>query len=151
MQVEVDASGKVKRKQQQDMAVVFANGKQWSILIPRKVKDQAHQAYQRHKRGKRNVEVRVLLLSIFVYLLLRDHIIALTKITIDREYPAHENIIRDHILNLFRCQGVTVERDKITVGKVKPGSAADKLAWRVSHHLVTPDRVLTLGDIIAEF
>jgi len=115
------------------------------------VKDQALQAFQRHKRGNRNAEVRELLFSIFVYPLLRDHIIALTKITIDREYPGHENIIRDHILNLIRRQGVTVERDNFTVGKVKPGSAADKLAWRVSHHLVTPDRVLTLGDIIAEF
>ena len=52
MDVEVDASGKVERKQRQDMAVVFSNGKQGSILIPKKVKDQALDAYQLHKKGK---------------------------------------------------------------------------------------------------
>jgi hypothetical protein len=83
--------------------------------------------------------------------LLKDHIHDLQYVTIDRECPGHEHLIRDHILNLFRRRGVRVEPDRIPVGEVKPGSPADKLAWRVANGLVEPDLEVRLADILAEF
>ena len=151
MDVEIDASGKIERKQRMDMAVAFANGKSGSILIPQKVKDQAFEAYKRHKRGKRQEQTKALLLAIFIYLLLRDHISSLEKIIIDREYKGHEALMRQHIINLFGRQGIVVYKDQIEFGEVGKKSPAHFLAWRVAHHEVESDRMITLEEIIAEF
>ncbi len=85
MDIEIDASGKVEPKQRQDMAVAFADGKQGSILIPQKVKNQALETYQRRRRSK-HPRVKALLFALLVYLLLRDHITELDRVKLDREY-----------------------------------------------------------------
>ncbi len=150
MHVEVDQSGKI-GDTKVPTVLAFADTESFAILIPATVKRDCLQALR--QLGKSGTTLYLDLFAIGLYLLLRDHIRKFTLVTIDIEYPGHENKIKEHLLNLLVRAGVSVEADRIRFDRIHVGGkkprAHDK-AYYTYHGEQRPDRVITLEEILAE-
>lgn len=109
MKIEIDQSGKI--EQTNRLAVVgFANGRSGTIIISAKEKQLVRSQFRKVS------EPRVLIYKMFsalIYLLIRDYIDELDQIVIDREYPGHERLIKDHLTQLIRINKPTIDPEII--------------------------------------
>ena len=148
MQIEVDQSGKI-GKTNEDTILAFSNGKQFTVLIPRSVK-------QRCLRELRNqgYEPHTIYLQMFViglYFLLREHMQRVALVIIDIEYQGYEVKIRRFLLNLLRRDGLNVDKTQIGFGYIGKDSPAHTLAISTYRKEKVARLVLTFEDIVREF
>jgi hypothetical protein len=147
---EIDQSGRIDQTDR-DTVLAVANGIQYSVLFPKAEKVACLQMLRQRWSGRTPASLYVLLFATLLYFLIREHITKLDYVTIDVELETHESRIKEHLLNLFRRRGVTVDPGKIGFGHVGKKSPAHQLAWRVYNRKAEPSRVLTADDVLAEF
>lgn len=150
MHVQVDQSGKV-GDTKVPTVLAFANGDSYAILIPATVKrDCLHTLRQ---WGKSGTTLYLEIFAIGLYLLLKDHMERLSLVTIDVEYPGHDNKVKERLLYLLRRAGISVRSDQIRFalihrGKKKP--PAHNKAYYTYRGDESPDRTISLEEILAE-
>lgn len=125
--VEVDQS--IKIEQSGPTVLAFSNGIAWAILIPSDVKRAAMRAVA--NRGKPTYEAYLYVFAAGVYLLLRDYLPQIRRITIDIEYEGKEGKIRSVLLEFIRKQMPDFESDTIIFAHVGKSSPADAKARAV--------------------
>jgi hypothetical protein len=112
MRVEIDQSGRIEETNR-DTIIAFSNDRQLSIRIPRRVKCQLLEIFQ--QQGKPTVfKYKVFALGIVILLRKSEITPKNLSLIIDREYPGHEDSIRDIIWSRV---GREVEIDFESVGK----------------------------------
>lgn len=150
MYVEVDQSGKI-GDTKVPTVLAFANSDSYAIFIPATVKRDALKALR--QLGKSGTTLYLELFAIGLYLLLKDHIQKANLVTIDIEYPGHNDKIKERLLHLLQRAGVSLEADQIRFDLIHQGgkkpSAHDK-AYYTYHGEIEPDRVITLEDFLNE-
>ncbi len=146
--VEVDQSGKIEDTKE-DSVLAFANGKQYSILIPATVKRDCIQALRLQGRPASTFYLQ--LYTIALYFLLREHIATLSRVSIDSEYMGQEVRIQEFLLNLLHRHGYQASAHQLYFTSVGKSSPAHTVAWETLRKKRQPDRVLTLEELLGEF
>ncbi len=146
--VDVDQSGKVGFTGE-DTVLAFANGMQFSILIPATVLRECLRVLR--ARGYSGTTLYTQLFATGLFFLLRDAIGQLARVVIDVEYPGQDNMIKVYVVNLLRRDGKQVEADQIQFAHIGKKSPAHELAIDTLRRRRKPDRVVTLEEIVGQF
>jgi len=146
--VQVDQSGKI-GDTKVPTVLAFSNAVGYAILIPATVKRACIQELRR--RGKSGTTLYLQLFATGLYLLLKDYIQDLALVTIDVEYPGHDAEIKLYFLNLLRRAGIVVPAARIRFQHIGKKSGAHKRAKAVFTGATESDKVVGLGEILAEF
>lgn len=148
MQVEVDQSGKI--GDTKVLAYSDGKSKERSILVPAKVKRTCIRELRQMGKGD---ALYYQLFATGLFLLLKADIEDIDQVIIDIEYRGKNNVIREHVLNLFRRVGKKVKADQIKFdlihrGRKKP-PAHDRAYYTYAGE-VSPDRVVTVEEMLRE-
>src|SRR5215216_7816572 len=146
--VEVDQSGRIEYSRE-DTVLAFANGKSYSILIPKAVKRKCISTLRQWKLEGPNFYLQ--LFSVSLYLLLKDHIEDLYPAYLDKEFFGREAEIKRYLLNLFQRRGYKVDANQIQFTLIGKHSEAHILAIETFRGKRKPDRVITTEEILSEF
>jgi hypothetical protein len=146
--VDIDQSFKFENTKD-DTSLAFANGKLYSILIPASVKRACIKILR--EKGISGKKMYTKLFAISLYFLLKEHILKLGQITIDREYPGKEGQIKDHLINLLNRHGVTVQKEQIHFGLVGKQSGAHIAALATFRKKRKPNLIVTVEQLLGEF
>jgi hypothetical protein len=148
--VEVDQSGKI-GDTKVPTVLAFSNDKKRAILIPATVKRACLRALRKAGKGE---ALYYLLFATGLFLLLKDDMEAIQRVTIDIEYRNKEARIREHLLNLLQRAGKKVAAHQIQFDRIHRGGkkpAAHDKAYYTYRRALKPDRVIGLADLLEEF
>jgi hypothetical protein len=143
MHIQIDTGSRL--DQSGDTTFAFSNDIEKVILLKQTVRDEvlAQIPGEKLKRQLR-------LFAACVFLLIQDHLNELRQITIDREYPGHDEEIQWLILNMIKQRsfgsagGIT-----ISFAGIGRQSQAHKVAWETYRGKRKPNQILTTKDILA--
>lgn len=149
--VSVDCSAKVEQWSK-DTALAFSNSVQGSVLVKKKVKQQARNWLKRHYPHRSSSFYTFQLFAAFVCLLIKPHLSAVERLQIDRDYPGQqtENILKAILLNFFQHINPSLRKGFIQFRGVK-GSKADRLARSIFQQQQPADRIISFEEIQALF
>jgi hypothetical protein len=146
--VEADQSGRFEFTGQ-DAAFAYADGIQFSILIPATVRRECIR-YLRN-RGISGSTLYTKLFAVALFLLLKERIEEFTQVTIDLEYPGKEVQIKEYLINLFRRAGYKADPHHIQFRQIGKRSPAHRLALSTFRGEKQPDRKITLAELLDVF
>lgn len=141
MHIEVDQSGKIEQLNM-DTVIAFSNKNQYSVLIPKKTKQELFKIY----KGKIK-ELRYRIFCIGVHYCLRDYIKEKELITICFEYQGKENLIKSFLLDYFRKESAIIDQKIIRFGSIGKQSNAHAVAIDVHRGNRKPNKTITLQEI----
>jgi hypothetical protein len=93
----------------------------------------------------------MLVFSTLLFLLLKDHIYRLSRVTVDVEYDGHSATIKEHVLNLFRRHRIMLDPEMLHFRRIGKKSPAHDLALKVFNYKVLPSQKITAEEVLAEF
>lgn len=141
MRVEVDQSGKIEQLNK-DSVIAFSNKNQYSILIPKLVKQEAYKLY----KGKAK-NLRYKLFCIGIYYCLKDYIKEKELITICCEYQGKENLIKSLLLDYLRKDYAQIDPKIMRFGIIGKKSNAHAVAIDVFRGNRRPNKILSLKEV----
>jgi len=143
--IEVDQSSKLETPH--DTILAYSNSRQSAIRIP----SQAKRDILNHLRqqGKSNLRAVIWLFAAALFLLLRDVLEDVSRVTIDLEYYGYEADIKSTLLRLARNHGLNVEAEVITFAAVGKNSNAHLLAIGALRGQFKVDHVVTANELRA--
>jgi len=172
MHIEIDQSGKIEQLNK-DSVIAFSNKNQYSVLIPKSVKQEAYNLY----KGKIK-ELRYRLFCIAIYYCLRDythgqnllsnscpfviskrhylllkflclllHIKGKELITICCEYKGKENLIKSLLLSYLRKDSLEIDSRVIRFGVISKKSNAHAVAIDAFRGNRRPNKILSLNEV----
>lgn len=147
MHVEVDQSGKIGSKGPTVLAL--SNKISFVILIPANIKRELVRILR--SEGKTGKTFYLQLFAVGLFLLLKDHILKVSLVTIDPEYQSKDNDIKAILLNLFRRDGLSVDPEKIRFQRVTKKSPAHLKANNCLEGEIEPDRKISVEEILSQF
>jgi hypothetical protein len=142
--VQIDLSAKVEQWSR-DSAIAVCDGGERVYLVQGSTKRQARQLITQLYGGK---SAHYRMLAVLLYLAIRDDLLEIRQIVIDRDYPGSqaEATIKNLLLHLLRR-----DRPHITAGFIRfenvTGSRADMLARGVFQRKTQPDREIRFEEI----
>ena len=145
MHIEVDQSGKIEDTRV-DTVVAFSNGMTYGILIPAKVKRIVTKRLR--GRGKTKRGITLLLFSACLFLLLRDHLGQIERVTIDVEYLGKDADIRGNLLYHIHRHGLMLHKDQIAFRQVGKRSSAHERALATYKGECEPNRQITTDELL---
>ncbi|MEZ4708457.1 MAG: hypothetical protein R3A44_14700 [Caldilineaceae bacterium] len=148
MHVEVDQSGKIGQTNV-DTVLAFSNGVHFSVLIPRRVKQEC--ARRLRTTGLSAEAIYMRLFATGLYILLKEHIGKVDRVLIDTEYFGKEASIKEHLYNLFRRSNIQVFRHQVVFGYIGKESSAHKVALDTYRRIRSANRILSADEILQEF
>jgi hypothetical protein len=138
---EVDAVGRLDNHFA-DTVMCISAGLSFSLLMPAQEKAAALASIAEARPCWGNTRQRVLLYSVLLYLLLRDHVAKLDVAVVDPEYQGYEPEIKGFLLHTLRADGVPVRRDQILFQRIDRASPARRMASRVYRRESPPDLLI---------
>jgi hypothetical protein len=145
MHVEVDQSGKVENTRV-DTVLAFSNGMNHAILVSAKVKRIVTK--QLRGRGKPKRGITLLLFSACLFLLLRDYLEQIERVTIDVEYLGKDADIRGNLLYHVHRHGLTLHKDQIAFRQLGKQSPAHTQALAIYRGEYKPNRRITTDELL---
>lgn len=141
MAIEIDQSGKIEDTGK-DTVIAYSNGKQYAVIIPKKVKRQVQEIF---RLGGMNRLYIYFLFSYGLYRLLLK-LDKMQGVTVDREYSGKEKLITEFVQLFFK-------RDKKKGANFKFGNIgnhprAHYAAKDVLDRKLEPDEKIILSDVL---
>lgn len=143
MKIYIDQSGKIESTEK-NTALAFSNDERCAILIPAKVKRQLQEMFRRGGRPRLFV-YRTFAASVFI--LIKPFLKKLDTVIIDLEYPGHEAMIKDMVLEYIRLVFDVEEIPCVFFERVGKASKAHDLAWKVFKKKIEPKKVIGLREL----
>jgi hypothetical protein len=144
--IEVDQSGRIEDPQHTVLA--YSNHIKFAIAVPAISKRTAI-AYLR-QRGRSQKDAVILVFSAALVLLLTEVVEGVSRITIDHEYPGHEDRIKGQVLWWLRGTGHSVSTDVIQFDYIGKSSGAHERAiaafrggWPADRR-IRPEELITM-------
>lgn len=144
MTIEVDQSGKIENTSQ-DTIIAFSNDQLGSIVIRAKDKREIQRIFR--EIGKPRIFV-YRLLSILIFLLIKNHLKNINQIIIDEEYPGHSALIKSFLLQEIRKTRLNFSARNISFNKIGKSSEAHNLAYLVYKNRREPDIEVGYKEIL---
>ncbi len=144
MHVEVDQSGKIEDTRV-DTVLAFSDGMNYAILIPAKVKRIVTEQLRGRDKTKRGITL--LLFSACLFLLLRDHLKQIERVTIDVEYLGKDADIRGNLLYHIYRHGLMLHKDQIAFRPLGKRSPAHTRALAIYRGEYKPNRRITTDEL----
>jgi len=141
MRYQIDQSGKVEDTRKLTI-VAFANGKVKSLKISAVEKRKLVKAMRELDYPKKTFIYKIF--AGLIFLLIRDE--QAQELVIDKEYPGHEDTIKNVLLHLFRKENK--DAPNITFGLIGKKSAAHEAALAVFQNRVRPTIEADASDVI---
>ena len=141
--IEVDQSGKIETPHL--TALAYANGQQYAIVIPTRVKREV--IGRLRARGLSRSQAAIHVFAAALWLLLRDVIGLATDIAIDTEYIGHEASIKAELVQLAVDAGVKIVPSVIRFTQIGKKSGAHRRAIEAYRGERPADRVITLAEL----
>src|SRR3989338_379438 len=141
MHIEIDQSVKIEQLNKVSV-IAFSNKNQYSVLIPKLVKQEAYNLFKGKARN-----LRYKLFCIGIYYCLKDYIKEKELITICREYQGRENLIKSLLLNCLRKDYAQVDPKIIRFGIIGKRSNAHAVAIDVFRGNRKPNKILSLKEV----
>jgi hypothetical protein len=146
MQAEVDMSGRIEETTRPTV-LALANGVSTTLLMSAKEKRVAIDLLLKRKPETDRTLIHVFIFSNLIFLLVQEHIEALSLVTIDPEYIGYEPVIKNRIMTLCKKAGIWIYRDQIEFASVGKKSPAHHLAYKVYKRRVKPNRIVTAKEV----
>ena len=143
---EIDQSNKIECSG--DTVLALSNDEEYTIRIPAREKRAAMAYLAYRRRGSRKFKLLRLFAAALYYLLQR--LPQGEQVTIDTEYPGHEQDIRSALLNLLWRDDPDFDADRITFWYVGKKSPAHRKALAVYRGEVRADRILKADDLLRQ-
>ena len=143
--VEVDQSGKLETPH--DTILAYSNDQRYAILITTRVKRTVIGQLRASGLSRSRAAIRVFAAA--VWLLLRDEIAGMARVTIDPEYVGHEASIKAELVQLTVDAGLKIDPYVIQFNRIGKKSEAHTFALGVARGKLRADRVITIGDLLA--
>jgi len=124
MKIEIDLSGKIESTNRMTV-VAFSNSKTKSISISAKDKKSIQSMFRKIGRPKL---FTIKLFATMIFCLIQNEVIAEHQITIDLEYPGHEQLVKAIILEIAEKNKVNIDSRTIHFKSIGKGSLAHKKA-----------------------
>ncbi len=141
MKIEIDQSGKIEQLNK-DSVIAFSNKTQYSVLIPKEVKQEVFKSY----KGKIK-DLRYKLFCIGIYHCSKDYIKEKELVTICCEYQGNENLIKSLLLDHLRKDYPAIDAKIIRFGEIGKGSNAHAVAIDVYRGNRKSNRILSLEEV----
>lgn len=145
MHITIDQSGKVEQTSKTTV-VAYANGVTKTVQIS-SIEKQKLAGVMRVMTDFRRIYVYMIFAAL-VFLVV-ESMQNISEITIDREYPGHEGIIKDVLTGLFKKFHRIIP--EITFAEIGKKSAAHKAALEVYRKERKPDVVVKASDVLRVF
>ena len=144
MHIEVDQSGKVKDLRQ-DTVIAFRNSEQFSVLLPKKVKQQLFQEFRSKIK-----QLRFRIFAICLYHCLENYIGNKQLITIDTEYFGKDDEIKTYLIPLIKRKYKNFDKGIIRFTQIGKKSSAHEIALLTNRKIFRPNKILTKQNILRE-
>lgn len=142
MKIEVDMSGKIEDLRQ-DTIVAFRNNEQFSVLLPKKIKQELFQEFRRKFR-----QLRFRIFAICIYYCLENYIKNKEIINIDVEYEGKDTEVKTYLIPLIRKKHENFDKNIIRFSHIGKESKAHEIAILTNRKVLKPNKILTKQDII---
>ncbi len=146
MNIEIDQSGKIGDTNRKTV-LAYSNDVSRSLVIPARVKREC--VWWLRRRGKLNVRSYLRIFVAGIYLLLEDHLLEIERITIDVEYPGHNDTIRGMLLQYIWRVAPEFPKENIMFAQIGKKSQAHGKAYRTFRNEIPADRVLRTRELLA--
>lgn len=146
LSVEVDQSGKIGDTGTKTV-LAFSNHISFSIVIPARVKREVLAWLRRHHKSTAHSYIRFFAAGL--YLLFQEYIAQISHLTIDLEYPGHDQTIQSFLIEYFKRVRINLSGDKIIFRRIGKHSRAHECALSVYQGARKPDRVIRTKELIA--
>jgi len=146
MNIEVDQSGKIGETGRKTV-LAFSDEISFALIIPSRVKRECIRWLRRREGFKAHSYLRIFAAGLF--LLFRDYLDQLDVITIDIEYPGHEDTIRGMLLDYIWNLDPGFPKENIGFAQIGKKSKAHERACRVFQEEIPPDRVVKAKELQA--
>ena len=141
MAYQIDQSGKIEQTNK-DTVIAYSNNKQYAIVIRRRLKRKVQEAFRLH--GFISLFIYYLF-SVGVYYLI-EHLVRISDITIDAEYPSKDRIIRSFLHGFLEKN--RKPSHNIRFARIGNRPRAHYAAKDVFDKKIKPDRIITIREII---
>ena len=122
---QIDQSGKIEQTNKVTV-IAFSNGRHGSVKLSAKDKRYLQDIYRQAGKPK---SYTLQIFSALLYLLFEKFKLQKTMITVDKEYPGHETLIKSYLIQLAdKRDKVTLSADEIRFGLVGKGSNSHGVA-----------------------
>jgi hypothetical protein len=142
--VEVDQSGKLEAPH--DTILAYSNDHCYAILITARVKRTV--IGQLRARGLSRSRAAIRAFAAALWLLLRDEIADMMRVTIDPEYVGHEASIKAELIQLTVDAGLEIDPYVIQFNRIGKKSGAHKQAIAIYRGERLADRVIAINDLL---
>lgn len=146
MIIEIDQSGKVEETAK-DTVIAFADRNDFkrSLKINAREKRKLQKFFREIGRA-RFYTYKVF--AVLIFILIKDYLRKLDRVIIDPEYPGHEDLIRNLLLQLVQKVNRKFERQTITFKQIGKRSEAHKKAYATFRGKQKPNRIITAKDVL---
>jgi len=144
MNICIDQSGRVEYTSH-DTVVAYSNGKTKSVRMKAADKRRVQAVFRDVGKSKMFAYKTF---AILIYLLVKDEVREVTEVVIDPEYPGHEHIIKNILLQIMRRHHRFVGRERIHFRSIGKHHAAHKLAIEVFRGRRQPDLIVAFHDVL---
>lgn len=141
MQLEVDQSGKIELLSQ-DTIIACSNDRQYSIKIPKKIKQYIHYNYKSKIK-----QLNYKLFSIGVYCCIENFLKNSQLIIIDDEYHGKNNLVKSILISYIKRKYKSFDEKLIKIALITRNSNAHHVAIETFRGEHKPNEVLTEKQI----
>ena len=147
MPYQVDQSNKIERTG--DTVLALSNDEDYAIHIPAREKREAIGVLVQRHKGRRRKWIILQLFAVALYYLIRE-LPPGERVTIDAEYPGHEDDIKNTLLPLLWRDDPGFDAENITFIPIGKRSSAHKKALAVYRGKTKAHRVLKADDLLRQ-
>lgn len=143
MHVEVDQSNRT--DESGDTYLAFSDGISSVIKVPSKVKNAGMRALRRRRKTRKMA--KVVLFTACVFLLIKDHLGQLGRVTVDNAFDGYQDEIRAQLLRHIWTVEPNFDAWSIEVLSIGKGSPAHAKAWSARAE-GKADRTITTEEML---
>ena len=135
-------SGKIEDLRQSTV-IAFSNSEQFSVLLPKKIKQELFQEFRSKLK-----QLRFRIFAICLYYCLENYIKNKEIISIDVEYDGKDAEIKTYLIPLIRKRYSNFDKNIIRFSHVSKKSKAHEIAILTNREVLRPNKILTKQNII---